>query len=68
MTFGAVSETVIVQETIPPVMATDPTDGGTLGSKRIQELPINGRDMNTLLSGVVPGVEQVIDEWEIFPA
>ena len=30
-------------------------------TRRIQELPINGRDMNTLLSDVTPGVEQVID-------
>src|SRR5260370_3648155 len=61
LTAGQVSETVTVSETIPLVTTTDPTDGTTLDSRRIQELPVNGRDMNTLLSDVTPGVEQVID-------
>ena len=61
LTVGQVNETIVVSESIPLVTTTDPTDGTTLDSKRIQELPINGRDMNTLLSDVTPGVEQVID-------
>jgi Carboxypeptidase regulatory-like domain len=61
LSLGQVNETVIVNETIPLVTTTDPTDGTTLDSKRINELPINGRDMNTLLSDVTPGIEQVID-------
>jgi hypothetical protein len=61
LTVGQVNETVVVNESIPLVTTTDPTDGATLDSKRIQELPINGRDMNTLLSDVTPGIEQVID-------
>src|SRR5205823_6863086 len=58
---GQVTETVVVSESIPLITTTDPTDGTTLDSQRIQELPINGRDMNTLLADVTPGVEQVID-------
>ncbi|MBS1857314.1 MAG: TonB-dependent receptor [Acidobacteria bacterium] len=58
---GQVNETVVVNETIPLVTTTDPTDATTLDARRIQELPINGRDMNTLLADVTPGVEQVID-------
>ncbi|MCU1237447.1 MAG: hypothetical protein JWP63_5414, partial [Candidatus Solibacter sp.] len=61
LSLGQVSETVVVNETIPLVTTTDPTDGTTLDSKRINELPINGRDMNTLLADVTPGIEQVID-------
>jgi hypothetical protein len=61
LTVGQVNETIMVSETIPLVTTTDPTDGTTLDARRIQELPINGRDMNTLLSDVTPGVEQVID-------
>src|SRR6266566_4803223 len=57
---GEVSQTVIVSETIPLVTATDPTDASTLDSTRIKELPINGRDLNTLLGDVTPGVEPVI--------
>ena len=61
LSVGQVNETVTVSETIPLVTTTDPTDGTTLDSRRIQELPINGRDVNTLLSDVTPGMEQVID-------
>ncbi|HKE25121.1 MAG TPA: TonB-dependent receptor [Bryobacteraceae bacterium] len=58
---GAVSQTVMVTEEIPQITTTEPTDATTLDSQRIKELPINGRDLNTLLSEVTPGVEQVID-------
>ena len=58
---GQVSETITVTEASPLVTTTDPTDGSTLDAKRIQELPVNGRDLNTLLSDVTPGMEQVID-------
>ena len=58
---GKVSETVVVSATVPLVTTTDPTDGSTLDSQRIGELPINGRDLNTLLGDVTPGVEPVID-------
>src|SRR5689334_16392011 len=61
LSVGQVNETIVVNESIPLVTTTDPTDGTTLDNKRIQELPINGRDMNTLLSDVTPGIEQVID-------
>jgi hypothetical protein len=58
---GAVSEKITVTETVPLVTTTDPTDGTTLDARRIEELPVNGRDLNTLLSDVTPGIEQVID-------
>ncbi len=58
---GQVNEKVTVTETIPLVTTTDPTDGTTLDSRRIEELPVNGRDLNTLLAEVTPGLEQVID-------
>ncbi len=61
LSVGQVTETIMVTETIPLVTTTDPTDSTTLDQKRIQDLPINGRDMNTLISDVTPGVEQVID-------
>ena len=57
---GQVSETVMVSATIPLVTTTDPTDATTLDAQRIKELPINGRDLNTLLSDVTPGLEQDI--------
>src|SRR5258708_552306 len=61
LTPGQVSDTVTVTATIPLVTTTDPTDATTLDARRIKELPINGRDLNTLLALVSPGVEQVID-------
>ena len=58
---GQVTETMLVTAAIPLVTTTEPTDASTLDSQRIKELPINGRDLNTLLGEVAPGVEQVID-------
>ena len=58
---GSINELVMVTATIPLVSTTDPTDASTLDSQRIKELPINGRDLNTLLGQVAPGVEQIID-------
>ena len=58
---GQLTETIQVTASIPLVTTTDPTDATTLDSQRIRELPINGRDLNTLLADVTPGVEQVID-------
>ena len=58
---GQVSEVIQVTEAAPLVTTTDPTDATTLDSKRIRELPVNGRSLNTLLADVTPGVEEVID-------
>lgn len=58
---GAVTETIQVEDSIPLVTVTDPTDASTLDSKRIKELPINGRNLNTLLENVAPGVEALGD-------
>lgn len=61
LNLGQSSETITVSSAVPLVNTTDPTDATTLDAKRIKELPINGRDLNTLLADVTPGVEQVID-------
>lgn len=62
MVVGGVGETIVIEGNIAPLVnTTEPTDGATLDSKRIQELPINGRNINTLLEGVTPGVEGVND-------
>ncbi len=58
---GQVSETIQVVETIPLVTTTDPTDGSTLDAQRIQEIPVNGRNLNVLLEDVTPGVEAIND-------
>jgi hypothetical protein len=57
LTLGDVNQTVEVTDTAPLVTTTDPTDATTLDQKRIKELPINGRDLNTLISDVTPGIE-----------
>ena len=62
LSVGEVSETVIVEGNIVPLVnVTDPTDGATLDAKRISELPINGRNLNTLLENVTPGLEGIND-------
>jgi hypothetical protein len=61
LTIGQVTETVEVTDVIPLVTTTEPTNAHTLDAKRIEELPINGRNLNTLIEQTTPGVEQVID-------
>src|SRR5215813_3304325 len=62
LTAGEVSETVVIEGNITPLVSvSDPTEGSTLDSKRISELPINGRNLNTLLESVAPGVEAIND-------
>lgn len=58
---GQVSETVQVTERVPLVTTTDATDASILDSQRIQEIPVNGRNLNTLIEGVTPGVEGIND-------
>ncbi len=57
LTPGEISQTVQVSAEIPLVTTTDPTNATTLDQQRIKELPINGRDLNTLLMDVTPGIE-----------
>ena len=57
LTLGDVNQTVEVTDTAPLVTTTDPTDATTLDQQRIKELPVNGRDLNTLISDVTPGIE-----------
>src|SRR5262249_19279983 len=55
LTPGEVSETVVIEGNVTPLVSvSDPTEGSTLDSKRISELPINGRNLNTLLESVTP--------------
>ena len=54
---GQVTETVMVTDSVSQVNMVDATDASTLDSQRIRELPINGRNLNTLLGNVTPGVE-----------
>src|SRR5215510_4250620 len=62
LTPGEVSETVVIEGNVTPLVSvSDPTEGSTLDSKRISELPINGRNLNTLLENVTPGVEAIND-------
>ncbi|MGH9720314.1 MAG: TonB-dependent receptor domain-containing protein, partial [Bryobacteraceae bacterium] len=58
---GDVAETVQVTDTIPLVTTTDPVDASTLDSQRIQEIPLNGRNLHVLLEDVTPGVEAIND-------
>jgi len=52
---GQVSETVIVEESVPLVNTTSATLGGTLSNKEINDLPLNGRNYENLLQ-LRPGV------------
>ncbi len=61
LTPGQVTETVMVTESAPLVTTTDATDASTLDSQRIKEIPINGRNLNTLIANVTPGVESIVD-------
>src|SRR5262245_54983443 len=62
LTPGEVSETVVIEGNVTPLVSvSDPTEASTLDSKRISELPINGRNLNTLLESVTPGVEAIND-------
>ncbi|PYT27676.1 MAG: hypothetical protein DMG58_19855 [Acidobacteria bacterium] len=58
---GQVSETVQVVDSVPLVTIADATDATTLNAQRIQEIPVNGRNLNVLLGDVTPGVETIND-------
>ncbi|MBO0801283.1 MAG: carboxypeptidase regulatory-like domain-containing protein, partial [Blastocatellia bacterium] len=60
MVIGQVGDTVTIEGSVVPLVnTTEPTEGSTLDSKRIAELPINGRNINTLIEDVTPGVEGI---------
>lgn len=62
MQIGNLAETVMVEGNLTPLVNTsEPTEGATLDAQRIQELPINGRNLNTLIEDVTPGVESIND-------
>ncbi|MBM3796813.1 MAG: hypothetical protein FJW31_22810 [Acidobacteria bacterium] len=61
LTAGEVTQTVQVTESIPLVTTAEATDASTLDSKRILEIPVNGRNLNVLLEDVTPGVEASVD-------
>ena len=52
---GQANETVVVTEEIPLLNTTTSTLGGTLSNREINELPLNGRNYETLLQ-LRPGV------------
>jgi hypothetical protein len=52
---GAVSDTITITESIPLVETTNATLGGTLNNADINDLPLNGRNYQYLLS-LRPGV------------
>lgn len=54
---GAVSETIIVTEDVPLVENTNDTLGGTISNKTINDLPLNGRDFQNLVT-LRPGVQR----------
>ncbi len=58
---GEVTETVQVTEALPLVTVAEAVDASTLDAQRIQEIPINGRNLNVLLEDVTPGVESIND-------
>jgi hypothetical protein len=57
LALGDVNQTVLVTADVPLVTTTEATDATTLDQQRIKEMPINGRDLNTLLMSVTPGIE-----------
>jgi hypothetical protein len=52
---GAVAETITITESLPMVETTNATLGGTLNNADIQDMPLNGRNYQNLLS-LRPGV------------
>jgi hypothetical protein len=57
---GEVTDTVVIEGNLSALVTTnEPTDGSTLDAMRVQELPLNGRSLNTLLESVTPGVEDM---------
>jgi len=54
---GSVLETVTVTEQIPLVETTNDTLGGTFANKSINDLPLNGRDYQNLVT-LRPGVQR----------
>jgi hypothetical protein len=52
---GTQAQTVVVTESLPMIETTNATLGGTLESTQIQDLPLNGRNFQSLL-GLRPGV------------
>ena len=56
---GQVNETIQVIDAAPLIASSDPTDGSTLDAQRISEIPVNGRNLHTLIEDVTPGVEAI---------
>jgi Carboxypeptidase regulatory-like domain/TonB dependent receptor len=58
MSPGDVKETVTITGHVNPMITTNEgTVGNTLDRARIEELPLNGRDLNRLIENVTPGLE-----------
>lgn len=54
---GSVTDTVMVTEEVPLLDTTNNTLGGTLSNKEINDLPLNGRDFQNLVT-LRPGVQR----------
>ena len=54
---GSVTDTVLVTEEVPLLDTTSNTLGGTLSNKEINDLPLNGRDFQNLVT-LRPGVQR----------
>ncbi len=54
---GSVTDTVLVTEEVPLLDTTNNTLGGTLSNKEINDLPLNGRDFQNLVT-LRPGVQR----------
>jgi hypothetical protein len=61
LSVGNVTETVTITGRVTPLVTkTDATIANTLDRSRIEELPLNGRDLNILVENVTPGVESTV--------
>ena len=60
---GNVNETIVVHDAVPLVATADATEASTLDSRRIAELPTDGRDMMMLLQDTTPGLEYGLDDY-----
>lgn len=58
---GQITDIIQVTDAAPLITTTDPTSGSTLDARRIQEIPVNGRNLNILLEDVAPGLENIND-------
>ena len=64
MKIGAATQTVTVTEQAPVLNTTDASEGNTMGTLQLEQLPIEGRDVVQLLS-LQPGVVYTSDRTDL---